>query len=141
MSVEKKLKQIADGHFTGWSWVFDDWKGVDRALAKADVPAIVCIMPTGGTMTFRRGRVWDSPNCLLAFVDKVARDADGESNEEVYTRMKHEAMRFVGAMNKSGLFDPIDGDVVYDTFAEGTANILTGVMLSMVVKEVESLCL
>lgn len=141
MSVEKKLKMLADGHFTGWSWVFDDWKSVDRALAKMDVPAILCIMPTTGTMTFRRGRVWDSPNCLLAFVDKVTRDANGEDNEAVYTRMKREAMRFVGAMNKSGMFEPIDGDVAYDTFVEGTANILTGVMLSLTIKEVESVCL
>jgi hypothetical protein len=82
MSVEKKLKQIADGHFTGWSWVFDDWKSADRVLAKVEMPAIVCLMPVGGEMTFRRGKVWDSEDVALCFIDKVPRDADGEDNGE-----------------------------------------------------------
>lgn len=141
MSVEKKLKQIADGHFTCWSWVFDDWKSADRVLAKVEMPAIVCLMPVGGEMTFRRGKVWDSEDVALCFIDKVPRDADGEDNEAVYSRMKREAMRFVGAMNKSGLFEPVEGGVRYDTIIEGTANVLTGVMMSLTIKENEALCL
>jgi hypothetical protein len=141
MSVEKKLKQIADGHFTGWSWVFDDWKSADRVLAKVEMPAIVCLMPVGGEMTFRRGKVWDSEDVALCFIDKVPRDADGEDNEAVYSRMKREAMRFVGVMNKSGLFEPVEGGVRYDTIIEGTANVLTGVMMSLTIKENEALCL
>lgn len=141
MSVEKKLKQIADGHFTGWSWVFDDWKSADRVLAKVEMPAIVCLMPVGGEMTFRRGKVWDSEDVALCFIDKVPRDADGEDNEAVYSRMKRDPMRFVGAMNKSGLFEPVEGGVRYDTIIEGTANVLTGVMMSLTIKENEALCL
>lgn len=141
MSVEKKLKQIAKESFSNFAWVFDDWKSADRALARVDVPAIVCIMPTGGTLTFRRGRVWDSPNCYLAFLDKVERDANGANNEEVFEWMKGAAVRFVNEMNKSGMFEPIDGDVVYDTIVEGTANILTGVGLSLTIQETEAVCL
>lgn len=141
MSVEKKLKQIADGHFTGWSWVFDDWRSVDRILAKAEKPAIVCLIPAGGEMTFRRGRVWVSMDVSLCFLDIVPRDADGEDNAAVYERMMREAMRFVGAINKSGMFEPIDGGVRFDTIIEGTANIMTGVLMSLTIRETEGLCL
>lgn len=141
MNIERKLRTIADGHFTGWSWVFDDWRSVDRMLAKMQYPAIVCLMPTGGEMTFKNGRVRVSTNVSLCFMDKVRRDADGEDNAEVYNRMMGEAMRFVGAMNKSGMFEPIDGGVIFDTIIEGTANVLTGVLMSLTVKDVEALCL
>lgn len=141
MSVTNDLKRIAEEKFSGYSWIYDDWKSADRKLGKVDVPAIVCIMPVGGTLSFRRGRVWDSPNCLLCFLDKVKRDADGADNEEVLERMKEEAARFVGEMNKSGLFEPIDGDVPYDTVLEGTANVLTGIAMSLTIKEVKGLCL
>lgn len=141
MNVIEKLKKIASEKFGDFSWVYDDWKSADRVLAKVDTPAIVCIMPSGGTLTFRRGRVWDSPNCLLCFLDMVKRDADGEEKEIAFGRMKEEAARFVSEMNKSGLFEPIEGGVDYDTISEGTANILTGLALSLTIKEAESLCL
>lgn len=141
MNVTGNMEKIAAEKFSGYSWIYDDWKSADRALAKADVPAIVCIMPAGGTLTFRRGRAWDSPNCLLCFLDKVKRDADGQDNEAVFERMKAEAARFVGEMNRSGLFEQIDGDVPYDTIIEGTANVLTGVALSLTIKEAKGICL
>lgn len=141
MSVVNKLEKIAKESFSNFTWVFDDWKSADRALTRVDVPAIVCIMPTGGTLTFRRGRVWDAPNCYLAFLDKVTRDANGTENEEVFEWMKGAAIRFVSEMNKSGLFEPIDGNINYDTIVEGTSNILTGVGLSLTIQETEAVCL
>lgn len=141
MSVEKKLKQIADEHFTGWSWMFDDWRSVDRKLAKVEKPVIVCPIPVGGEMTFRNGRVWVSMDVSLCFLDIVPRDANGEDNAAVYERLMMEAARFVGAINKSGLFEPIDGGVRFDTIIEGTANIMTGVLMSLTIRETEGLCL
>lgn len=141
MSVEKKLKMIADEHFTGWSWVFDDWRSVDRKLAKVEKPVIVCPIPVGGEMTFRNGRVWVSMDMSLCFLDIVPRDANGEDNAAVYERLMKEAARFVGSINKSGLFEPIDGGVRFDTIIEGTANIMTGVLMSLTIRETEGLCL
>lgn len=141
MNVEKKLKQIADEHFTGWSWMFDDWRSVDRKLAKVEKPVIVCPIPVGGEMTFRNGRVWVSMDVSLCFLDIVPRDANGEDNAAVYERLMMEAARFVGAINKSGLFEPIDGGVRFDTIIEGTANIMTGVLMSLTIRETEGLCL
>ena len=66
-SVESKLKEIAGDKFAGISWVFDDWKAIDRKLSKVDLPAIICVMPISGVLTFNRGRVKDKPNVIWYF--------------------------------------------------------------------------
>lgn len=140
-SVEGKLKDIANEKFPEMSWVFDDWKSIDRKLSKLPLPAIVCVMPVSGTLTFKNGRVKDKPNCYLVFLDKVQKDADGDDNEEVYTRMKDEAVRFVKELNKSGQFEQIDGEIPYDVISEGMSDVLTGVGIPLSIKELMGVCI
>lgn len=139
-SVESKLKEIAGDKFAGMSWVFDDWKAIDRKLSKVDLPAIICVMPVSGVLTFNRGRVKDKPNCYLVFMDKVPRDADGDENEEVYSRMKDMAVKFVSEVNKSGYFENIEGDVPYDVISESMSDILSGVGVALSLVESQYKC-
>lgn len=140
-SVESKLKEIVMEKFVGVSWVFDDWKAIDRKLSKVDLPAIVCVMPVSGVLTFNRGRVKDKPNCYLVFMDKVPRDADGDENEEVYSRMKEMAAKFVTEVNKSGYFECVEGDVPYDVISESMSDILSGVGVALSLVESQYKCL
>lgn len=139
-SVESKLKEIAGDKFAGISWVFDDWKAIDRKLSKVDLPAIICVMPISGVLTFNRGRVKDKPNCYLVFLDKVPRDADGDENEMVYSRMKEMAAKFVSELNKSGYFENIEGDVHYDVISESMSDVLTGVGIALSLVESKYKC-
>lgn len=139
-SVESKLKEIAGDKFAGMSWVFDDWKAIDRKLSKVDLPAIICVMPISGVLTFNRGRVKDKPNCYLVFMDKVARDADGDENEMVYSRMKETAAKFISELNKSGYFENIEGDVPYDVMSESMSDILSGVGVALSLVESQYKC-
>ncbi len=140
MSIENNIREIAAKEFQDYSYVFEDWNGASEVLDRVDLPAIICILPVGGNLTFKRGMVKDSEDVLLAFVDKVVRDADGSDNEEVYSKMKSVAASFVSAMNSSGVFEPVDGDVRYSTILEAGSSYFTGVFLELTVKELKGGC-
>lgn len=134
-TVESKLKEIVREQFPGMSYVFDDWKAIDRKLSKVSLPAIICVMPVSGVFTFSRGRVKDKPNCYVVFMDKVPKDADGDENEEVYSRMKDMAKKFVSEVNKSGYFEPVEGDIPYDVITEKMSDILSGIGVPLSLRE------
>lgn len=87
-----------------------------------------------------RGKVKDSEDIILAFVDKVQRDANGSDNEQVYTKMKGVAARFLSEMNASHFFEPIGGKVRYTTILEQASAYITGVSVELTVKELQGGC-
>lgn len=141
MSIESKIREIAEEKFAGFSYVFEDWNGAAEKIDRVTLPAIVCVLPAGGAFNFSRGRVKDKEDCMIAFVDKVSRDANGEDNEEVYSRMKEKAIKFVMALNESRYFETIDGSVRYTTILESASAYFTGVFVELTLKELEGGCL
>lgn len=141
MNIEDKIEEIAKGgRFSSYSYVFEDWNGASAAVDKVSLPAIICILPVGGELTFGRGMVKDSEDCILAFVDKVTRDADGEDNKAIYTAMKGTAVEFIKALNESHYFEPIDGKVRYTTIIESASAYFTGVFVELSLKELRGAC-
>ena len=98
MSIESKIREIAESKFGNFSYVFEDWNGAATVIDDVALPAIVCILPTGGYLDLSHGLVKDKENLMLAFVDKVERDANGDDNERLYTEMKRVAARFLKAI-------------------------------------------
>ncbi len=141
MSVEDNIRKIAEERFSEYSYVFEDWNGAAERVDRVPLPAIVCLLPVGGQFNFSRGRVKDSEDIAIAFIDKVARDANGDDNEEVYTRMKRTACQFIAAMNTSGYFEPIDGAVRYSTILESASANFTGVFVELNIKEMTGVCM
>ena len=141
MSIEDKIREIAKQNFSGFSYVFEDWNGAGEVVDKVALPAIICLLPAGGHLEFVRGRVKDSEDIAIAFIDKVSRDANGEDNEEVYSRMKKAAGEFIDAMNKSRNFEPIEGRVKYNTILESASSYFTGVFVELSIKEAAGACL
>lgn len=141
MSIENKIREIAKEKFNGYSYVFGDWYEVAEMLDRVPLPAIAFILPRGGTISFTRSGVKNSEDLLLAFVDKVVRDANGEDNEEVYTRMKKTAVVFVNEMNNSRYFEPIGENIKYTTVLEKASSYYTGIILELEVQERSGTCL
>lgn len=141
MSIESKIRDIAKEKFPNFSYVFEDWNGAAEQIDRVSLPAIVCVLPVGGHLVFNRGTVKDREDCMLAFVDKVTRDANGEDNEKVYSAMKESAANFITAMNKSRYFEPIDGSVKYTTILESASAYFTGVCVELTLKELQGACL
>lgn len=136
MTIDEAIKKIAteDEQFSQFTYIFDDWWDVDQAVSRAALPAIAHILPIGGSMTMRNGRVYDRENVSVAFVDKVARDASGEDQRVVFERMKDAAKAFVRTANTSGYFQSViawNYDVIYNQLA----SIVTGVMLTLEIED------
>jgi hypothetical protein len=136
MTIDEAIKKIAteDEQFSQFTYSFDDWWDVDQAVSRAKLPAIAHILPIGGSMTMRNGRVYDRENVSVAFVDKVARDASGEDQRVVFERMKDAAKAFVRTANTSGYFQSViawNYDVIYNQLA----SIVTGVMLTLEIED------
>lgn len=140
MSIESKIRKIAEEKFANFSYVFEDWNGAAEQIDRVSLPAIVCILPVGGYLNFSRGMVKDREDCVLAFVDKVSRDANGEDNEKVYSSMKEKAAGFISALNESHYFEPVDGNVKYTTILESASAYLTGVFVELTLKELQGAC-
>ena len=140
MNIEDKIKEIVKEQFKAFNYAFGDWYEIAEILDRTPLPAIASVLPSGGSLDFSNGMVKDSENIMLVFVDKVERDANGEENKEVYTRMKETAAQFINAMNKSNYFEPI-GNVKYDTTVEHATSYFTGVILGFSVKQRTGVCL
>lgn len=130
-TIEKIIKGVATEKFGDFSYVFDDWETADEKLDRLSYPAILCVLPASGMIEVRNGRVYDTENIALAFLDIAPRDADGEENEEVYTRMKVAGARFINELIKSRKFEGLDGRQQYQTIVERLSSIVSGVMYSL----------
>ena len=134
MTIDQAIKEIAKKHFPQYTYIFDDWWDVDQAVSRAKLPAIAHILPIGGTMTARNGRIYDREFVSVALIDKVARDASGEDQRKVFERMKENAKDFIRIANQSGQFQSVvawNYDVIYNQLA----SIVTGVMLTLEIED------
>ena len=136
MTIDEAIKRIAteDEQFSQFTYIFDDWWDVDQAVSRAKLPAIAHILPIGGSMTMRNGRIYAREYVSVAFVDKVTRDASGEDQRVVFERMKDAAKAFVRTANTSGYFQSViawNYDVIYNQLA----SIVTGVMLTLEIED------
>lgn len=141
MTIEDEIRDIADEHFSEFTYVFEDWYTADKVLDKVALPAIIFILPVSGVFQYgEHGRIKDAENCIIAFVDKVDKEADGRDNEITYNAMKAAARRFINAINASGYFDYIQGDVTYNVIYEQMSSIVTGIALNLRLKELVGRC-
>ena len=133
MTIDEGIKKIAEEQFPGFSYLFDDLNNIDQAIGRLPLPAIGHVLPISGTMELRNGRVYDTENVWIMFIDKVTRDANGDDQREVFERMKDVAIEFVRRCNESGYFEPITV-WSYGVNYNQMASIVTGVTLGLNIK-------
>lgn len=131
MTAQEKLEAVAQG--VGASFVFDNWTAVNNALDNISLPAVVYIMPADGEFTIKNGRVKDTENGMLAFLDKVDSFEDGDTI--VLDRMKVLALRFLSKLNETEEFESIEGVVKYKSVYDMLDVAVSGVMLNVSLKE------
>ena len=139
MTIDEKVREIADNVFPDWTFVFDDWYGADKTVSKVALPAIIELLPYSGNIAERNGMMRNSQNCSVAFLDRVTKDGDGGDQSEVYNRMEQAAEEFLRALNASGYFEPIT-DVLYYVIYEQMSTIVTGVYLDLTLVESKGRC-
>lgn len=133
MSTREKLEAIASEVFAGRTLMFADWYEADRILERASFPAIVCVLPIVGSITTKNGKTYDTNEVGIAFINKAPRDAKGAELMAIHEQMKADAAKFVEALNKAKVFEPLES-VPYTTIYEQLSTIATGVMLQLSLK-------
>jgi hypothetical protein len=133
MNTREKVEAIASEVFAGRTIIFADWFEADRVLERVSFPAIVCVLPSGGSITAKNGRVYDTNEIAIAFIDKAPRDAKGAQLMDIHAKMLEDAVKFCTAVGKSRYFEPIE-QAQYTTIYEQLSTIATGVMLQLSLK-------
>jgi len=139
MTIDERAINLLKATFPDWSVATEDWFNADRAIEKLKPPFIVYILPTGGQMTKRNGRIHDHEDVSVAFLTHVPRGANGMDNIICYNRMKDAAQAFINAINADDFFFPVES-WNYTTIYEELADITTGVLLTLTLHEMRGDC-
>lgn len=137
-SIEQIIRETA-AKMQGYTYIYETWEDADTKLEKMTFPAIVCVMPTSGTTTIRNGRIYDTENVALAFLDSVPRNAEGEDNGEVINAMKVAGAKFFDLLNKSGELEPLSS-IPYEVVCEQLSTIVSGVIFQPAVSQKIGYC-
>lgn len=140
-TVEGKVRAVAKT-IGGVNYIYNDWTKANVDLDKVPTPCIIFIQPASGFFDIRNGKARDMPDCAIAFLDKTVHDDDAVAEDCVVERMKRLSLRFIDALNKSGYFETIQGNVKYQVPIDTTDSINSGIIIEPTLKETagQSLC-
>ena len=153
-TVENKVKEIAEA--MGLTYLCESWfranqafdrfrrQGESREVTHPDgltLPACLYVQPVAGFLNFTsQGFVRDAPSCLISFADAMPLDYKGADAQEIAERLKGLAVRFIVAVNESGFFVPVAGQINYRVaFDKMDANLCI-VTLSLTLQEQAGVC-
>ncbi|PNP96411.1 hypothetical protein BFS16_00565 [Hoylesella timonensis] len=141
-TVEGKVRAVVR-MIEGVNYIYNDWTKANIDLDKVPTPCVVFIQPSSGNFDVHNGKARDMPDCAIAFLDRTVHDDDAVSEDCVVERMKRLALRFIDAVNKSGYFEPIHGNVKYQVPIDTTDSINSGIIIEPVLKETtgQALCM
>lgn len=138
MTVQDKLKQVAES--LGVSFVFEDWTQANVEIDNKPLPAVVYVLPASGELDFKNGNIRDNQNGMLAFLDKVELNGNGQDNDSVVDRMKSLAMRFIVKLNETGYFEPLGGVMKYQVAYNKLNAVTSGIVFEVTLKEITGIC-
>lgn len=153
-TVENKVKEIAEA--MGLTYLCESWFRANQAFDRfrrqgencevthpdgLTLPACLYVQPVTGFLNFTpQGFVRDAPSCLISFADAMPFDYKGAEAQEIAERLKGLAVRFIVAVNESGFFVPVDGQINYRVaFDKMDANLCI-VTLSLTLQEQAGVC-
>lgn len=138
-TVEGKIRSIVETLGPEIEYRFMNWAHANVELDKIEKPTVIYVLPPSGTLTFKWNEVKDAPNTQIAFVCVTDFDFEGSKNDGIIEAMKRLAVRFVKALNESGLFEPIEGDVLYQVLYDHLDQNVTGIVLTLTLEETKGI--
>lgn len=140
--VEEKLKVPC--LYNDWNRLNKDTDKLSKSISDKDpkFPAVYIVIPAQGSVDSRFGRYRQSSILTINFlIETLERaDFDGVENESRIEAMKYLAIRFLYHFEKSRLFEPLTDIVDFRNLYMITDNSLTGVSITIPVKELEGIC-
>lgn len=137
MTVEEKVRKIVEQ--MGVTYLFENWQAANVRLDKMQLPAVMYVLPASGNLNVGLMQMKDYPNCMIAFMDKTKHDFSGEENDVVIERCKSLAREFILNVNRSGMFEPVQGDIQYSVFYDKLDVNVTGIVIQIPLKEIRGI--
>lgn len=137
MTVEEKVRKIVKQ--MGVTYLFENWQAANVRLDKMQLPAVMYVLPASGNLNVGLMQMKDFPNCMIAFMDKTKHDFSGEENDMVIERCKSLAREFILNVNRSGMFEPVQGDIQYSVFCDKLDVNVTGIVIQIPLKEIRGI--
>lgn len=137
MTVEEKVRKIVER--MGVTYLFENWQAANVRLDKMQLPAVMYVLPASGSLNVGLMQLKDYPNCMIAFMDKTKHDFSGEENDSVIEGCKSLAKEFILRVNRSGVFEPVQGDIQYSVFYDKLDVNVTGIVIQVPLKEIKGL--
>lgn len=140
--VEEKLKVPC--LYNDWNRLNKDTDKLSKSISEKHpkLPAVYIVIPAQGSVDSKFGRYRQSSILTINFlIETLERaDFDGIENESRIEKMKYLAIRFLYHFEKSRLFEPLTDIVDFRNLYMVTDNSLTGVSITIPVKELEGIC-
>lgn len=136
-TVESKVRSIIMGMGDDIEYMFHNWAQANVEIDRVRRPTVLYVLPSNGSLNFTWNQVKDSPESFIAFIDSTELDFDGKENDNIIERMKILAIKFIVALNKSGLFEKIEGSVPYDVLYDHLDQNVTGIVIHPVLQETD----
>lgn len=137
MTVEEKVRKIVEQ--MGVTYLFENWQAANVRLDKMQLPAVMYVLPASGNLNVGLMQMKDFPNCMIAFMDKTKHDFSGEENDMVIERCKSLAREFILNVNRSGMFEPVQGNIQYSVFYDKLDVNVTGIVIQIPLKEIRGI--
>lgn len=138
-TVEGKVRTIVEAMGEDVEYMFANWAQANVSLDKVKRPTIIYVLPPSGTLDFSWKSVKDRPNSQIGFVCHTKFDFNGQENDGIIEAMKRLCIRFVKAMNESGMFEQIEGPVPYRVLYDHLDVNVTGIIIEPTLREIEGI--
>ena len=139
-TVEQKIRGIVES-MEGVNYMFKNWAQANVDLDHVEGPTVIYVLPPSGELDFHHSSVKDYPESQIAFVSSTEFDFEGDENDNIIERMKRLCIRFVRAVNESGLFEPIEGRITYRVLYDHLDENVTGIVITPQLIEEEGVIL
>lgn len=141
MTLKEKIVGCINNALPAWSVIIDDLYNIDIAIEHTAAPIAAVVLPLTGTLEWRNGRVYKGWQVNVGFLNVVPKDPNGEDRCKVIEDCEAAASEFMAAVVASGWFERLDGKQQTNFFMpQQSSNVITGVMLTLNLTEVEGKC-
>lgn len=139
MNIDSKIAEVCQ-RIKGITYHFNDWTRANVDLDRVSMPVLINILPIKGGTILKNGKVRETRNAVFGMLDISGNDDTAEEDIATVQRMREFKLKLLIAINNSGYFEPIEGEVS-DEVSKDTLDVnVTGVVFEIKLIEKNGTC-
>lgn len=139
MNIEDKIETVCRS-IDQLTYHFNDWTRANVALDNIPMPVLVNLLPVAGVTSIKADRVRESRECMFAFLDLASNDDTAVQQQSIVSRMRVHKLELIKAINDSGYFVPIEGDVLDRVVTDKLDVDVAGIVVEVKLTEKDGRC-